>query len=41
MTAIAIDTLPKSESPTWRRFRESFRRHPTAIAGGIVLLLMI
>jgi len=41
MTAIAIDALPKSESPTWRRFRESFRRHPTAIAGGIVLLLMI
>jgi peptide/nickel transport system permease protein len=41
MTAIAIDTLPKSESPTWRRFRESFRRHPTAIAGGVVLLLMI
>ena len=41
MTTIAIDALPKSESPTWRRFRESFRRHPTAIAGGIVLLLMI
>jgi peptide/nickel transport system permease protein len=41
MTAIAIDTLPRSESPTWRRFRESFRRHPTAIAGGVVLLLMI
>jgi len=41
MTAIAIDALPKSESPTWRRFRESFRRHPTAIAGGVVLLLMI
>ncbi len=33
MTAIAIDALPKSESPTWRRFRESFRRHPTAIVG--------
>ncbi len=41
MTTIAIDALPKSESPTWRRFRESFRRHPTAIAGGVVLLLMI
>ena len=41
MTTIALDTLPKSESPTWRRFRESFRRHPTAIAGGVVLLLMI
>jgi peptide/nickel transport system permease protein len=41
MTAIAIDALPKSESPVWKRFRESFRRHPTAIAGGAVLLLMI
>src|SRR5690242_2547561 len=28
-------------SPTWRRFREAFRRHPTAIAGGVILLFMI
>ena len=41
MTAIAISAEPKSLSPTWQRFRDSFRRHPTAIAGGIVLLVMI
>src|SRR5262249_19893136 len=28
-------------SPTWRRFREAFRRHPTAIAGAVILLVMI
>jgi peptide/nickel transport system permease protein len=28
-------------SPTWRRFKEAFRRHPTAIAGALVLMLMI
>src|ERR1041384_6657292 len=32
---------PRSVSPTWRRFREAFRRHPTAIAGAVVLLAMI
>ena len=41
MTAIAISAEPKSLSPTWQRFRDSFRRHPTAIAGGVVLLVMI
>ena len=41
MTAIALDSVPKSMSPTWRRFRDSFRRHPTAIVGGAVLLIMI
>jgi len=40
MAAVAIDT-PKPVSPTWRNFREALRRHPTAIAGGIVLLLMV
>jgi peptide/nickel transport system permease protein len=40
MAAIAL-SVPKSVSPTWQRFREAFRRHPTAIAGAIVLLLMI
>ena len=40
MAAVAIDT-PKPVSPTWRNFREALRRHPTAIAGGVVLLLMI
>ena len=41
MTATAITGTTKSLSPTWQRFRDSFRRHPTAIAGGIVLLVMI
>ncbi len=41
MTAIAIESPSKSVSPTWRRFRDAFRRHPTAIIGGVVLLLMI
>ena len=41
MTTVAIDSLPKSVSPTWRRFRDAFRRHPTAIVGGVVLLSMI
>jgi peptide/nickel transport system permease protein len=41
MTAIALDQPVKSESPTWRRFKDAFRRHPTAIIGGVVLLVMI
>jgi len=32
---------PRSASPTWLRFKDAFRRHPTAIAGGVVLLLMV
>jgi peptide/nickel transport system permease protein len=32
---------PRSISPTWLRFKDALRRHPTAIAGAIVLLLMI
>jgi peptide/nickel transport system permease protein len=40
MTAISLPA-PRSVSPTWRRFREAFRRHPTAIAGALVLLAMI
>ena len=32
---------PRSVSPTWLRFKDALRRHPTAIAGGIVLLLMV
>src|ERR1700686_199849 len=27
---------PKSVSPTWRRFRDAFRRHPTALIGGAI-----
>jgi peptide/nickel transport system permease protein len=30
-----------SLSPTWIRIREAFRRHPTAIVGAVVLLLLI
>src|SRR4029079_6655691 len=28
-------------SPTLLRFKDAFRRHPTAIAGGVILLVMI
>src|SRR5438067_5772921 len=31
----------KSVSPTWRRFRDAFRRHPTALIGGAILVVMI
>ena len=31
----------RSVSPTWRRFRDAFRRHPTALIGGAILILMI
>ena len=41
MTAIALDRASRPESLAWRRFKDAFRRHPTAIAGGVVLLLMI
>ena len=46
MTAAAAATVtalpaPVSASPTLRQFRDALRRHPTAIAGGVVLLLMI
>ena len=32
---------PKSLSPTWLRFKDALRRHPTAMAGAVVLLLMV
>ena len=32
---------PRSASPTWLRFKDAFRRHPTALVGAVVLLLMI
>ena len=41
MGAIAIPGSQKSVSPTWLRFKDAFRRHPTAIVGGIVLAAMI
>jgi len=31
----------QSVSPTWRRFRDAFRRHPTALVGGGILLCMV
>jgi peptide/nickel transport system permease protein len=40
MAAVAIDT-PKPVSPTWLNFREALRRHPTAIAGAVVLRVMV
>jgi peptide/nickel transport system permease protein len=40
MSTIAIPAS-RSVSPTWRRFKEAFRRHPTAIAGALVLTAMI
>jgi peptide/nickel transport system permease protein len=40
MAAVVLN-VPKPASPTWQRFRDAFRRHPTAIAGAIVLLLMV
>ena len=31
----------KSVAPTWRRIRDAFRRHPTALIGGVILTGMI
>ncbi|HEY2818927.1 MAG TPA: ABC transporter permease [Casimicrobiaceae bacterium] len=31
----------RSISPTWRRFRDALRRHPTAIIGAIILIGMV
>ena len=42
MAEIALAApAPASVSPTWLRFKDAFRRHPTAIVGGVVLLAMI
>jgi len=43
MADAAALALPaqRSVSPTWLRFKDALRRHPTAIAGGVVLLLMV
>jgi peptide/nickel transport system permease protein len=42
-SAVASPALApvKSVSPTWRRFRDAFRRHPTALVGGAILVGMI
>jgi peptide/nickel transport system permease protein len=41
--AAAADALPptRSVSPTWARFKDALRRHPTAIFGAAVLLAML
>ncbi|HET7153980.1 MAG TPA: hypothetical protein VFI87_01300, partial [Hyphomicrobiaceae bacterium] len=43
--AVTADSLAKpaavSRSPTWIRIKDALRRHPTAIIGAIVLLLLI
>jgi peptide/nickel transport system permease protein len=31
----------RSVSPTWKRFRDAFRRHPTALVGGAILIAMV
>ena len=36
----AILAAPRSISPTWQRFRDALRRHPTAIVGAVVLVAM-
>jgi len=41
MTAIAIESAAESASPSSTRLRDAFRRHPTAIVGGVVLLAML
>jgi peptide/nickel transport system permease protein len=42
MAAVASTVAaPKSVSPTVKRFKDALRRHPTAIAGAVVLLLMV
>ena len=41
MSAISIDSAPKPVASTWQFIRDAFRRHPTAIIGAAVLLIMI
>jgi peptide/nickel transport system permease protein len=40
MSALALDPQ-RSLSPTWRRLKDALRRHPTAIVGALVLMIMI
>jgi peptide/nickel transport system permease protein len=39
--ATTVITGPISASPTWQWFSNAFRRHPTAIVGGLVLAVMV
>ena len=40
MTTVIL-AAPRSISPTWQRFRDALRRHPTAIVGTVVLVAMV
>jgi len=40
MSAVVL-SAPKSVSPNVQRFKDALRRHPTAIVGAVVLLLMV
>jgi peptide/nickel transport system permease protein len=42
-TAISLEPVDstRSLSPTWRRFRDAFKRHPTALIGGVILIVMV
>jgi peptide/nickel transport system permease protein len=40
MSTLALDP-PRSASPTWLRLKDALRRHPTAIVGALVLMIMI
>jgi peptide/nickel transport system permease protein len=40
MAALALP-VARSASPTWRRLKDALRRHPTAIAGAVVLTIMV
>ena len=37
----AVLAAQRSVSPTWQRFRDGLRRHPTAIVGALVLAAMV
>jgi peptide/nickel transport system permease protein len=39
--AAPLIAATKSVSPTWRRFQVAFRRHPTALLGGLILVCMV
>ena len=41
MATLALPDAQAGSPLTWRRFREAFRRHPTAIVGGVVLAAML
>ncbi len=43
MTTLAAPPIARAKSvpPTWRRFRDAFRRHPTALIGGAILVGMV